>query len=519
MEINLQKQTAGLKKSLEMFSRALRESVSRIRISKEANLPPTICFERENSELEQEIISDEVFESLYDFFEQRSFAWNESNGSTTLKSSQGNLKFLLAPLAAEKRLSADVSFSNSSERNLITISDIKNTSIPALSESLDFHPETKNMLLAAIKNRNGLMLSNMNKANISGNSILLSMRPDAIFIKKEDNAYDLSEIISLSKTKLVLLSSSWQDPVEALWQIHSECRDQQIPLQDLSAHLLFAFIHKKIKKQCAACAKSTNISIDAAKKLPEVIQKSLGKTYMFSRGCSQCNFSSFKGTSDASSALLIDQAIRTYINNSSLEPLLVHASRNGLKSLLQDGLWKVFQGLTSFEEVLSQLPAIPEGYVEALNKIAATESKAQIKRSPDSALNMLIVEDDSNQRDVLQMVFKSEGFEVTIAENGKIALEKMSSQSFDIILSDVMMPVMSGIDMVKELKSNQQTQNIPVLMLTAVSNSEDEYEVLTYGADDYCDKNVKKKILIKRVERLLKEKMKTSENPLGHMID
>lgn len=119
--------------------------------------------------------------------------------------------------------------------------------------------------------------------------------------------------------------------------------------------------------------------------------------------------------------------------------------------------------------------------------------------------HILLAEDELNQREVFKMVFASRGYAVTAVENGIEVLSKLKEQSFDIIVCDISMPVMGGIELVQKLKSTPDFSSIPVLLLTAALN----FEKINYqdlGADDFCDKCVKRNILLGHIERLLPKK-------------
>ncbi len=120
----------------------------------------------------------------------------------------------------------------------------------------------------------------------------------------------------------------------------------------------------------------------------------------------------------------------------------------------------------------------------------------------DEAPIMLIVEDNADVRDFLENHFK-ESFNVHTAENGKIGLEKALELIPDIIISDVMMPEMTGTELCNEIKSNQATSHIPVILLTARTPLIFKIEGLETGADDYITKPFSMKIVETRVWNLL----------------
>lgn len=123
---------------------------------------------------------------------------------------------------------------------------------------------------------------------------------------------------------------------------------------------------------------------------------------------------------------------------------------------------------------------------------------------------ILVVEDDEEIRNLLKDLFSE--YKVVIAKNGKEGLE-IANQKVQpsLIISDVMMPVMDGLTFCREIKNNFQTSHIPVLMLTAKTNTSDQIEGINVGADDYISKPFYSDMLIAKVENILKRQMRLRE--------
>ena len=116
---------------------------------------------------------------------------------------------------------------------------------------------------------------------------------------------------------------------------------------------------------------------------------------------------------------------------------------------------------------------------------------------------VLVVEDNPTISSVVKYFLELEGFEVFIAENGLIGLETAFRERPDVIVSDVRMPAMGGVAMVKALRGDARTSRVRILMLTSESSVESETEGLAAGADDYILKPVEPKRLAARVKALL----------------
>ena len=81
---------------------------------------------------------------------------------------------------------------------------------------------------------------------------------------------------------------------------------------------------------------------------------------------------------------------------------------------------------------------------------------------------VLIVDDEFDARRTIELLFELEGYEVTTAQNGEVALEKIAERKPQVILTDWMMPVMDGYELCARVRANPETTNIPIIMLTAV---------------------------------------------------
>ena len=117
------------------------------------------------------------------------------------------------------------------------------------------------------------------------------------------------------------------------------------------------------------------------------------------------------------------------------------------------------------------------------------------------AISVLIVEDDPNIRELLQMYLEKDGYAVTLATDGGQGLDKFRSIKPDLVLLDVMMPVMDGWAVCKAIRAEGNT---PVIMLTAKGETDDKVMGLKAGADDYVTKPFEMKELLARIEAVLR---------------
>jgi DNA-binding response OmpR family regulator len=126
---------------------------------------------------------------------------------------------------------------------------------------------------------------------------------------------------------------------------------------------------------------------------------------------------------------------------------------------------------------------------------------------------VLVVDDDPDIRDVLEALLESEGFETVLANDGEQALEAIKKENPDLMILDLLMPVMDGFAVCKQLQDPRWSKwkNMPVLILTSVREevSQRRYELetgLSLDVDDYVEKPIDPDIVLDRVKKLLARK-------------
>lgn len=115
--------------------------------------------------------------------------------------------------------------------------------------------------------------------------------------------------------------------------------------------------------------------------------------------------------------------------------------------------------------------------------------------------HILIVEDEESFSEALGFLLSKEGFDTTIAVNGKEALDRFAKGSFDLVLLDLMIPEVSGIDVCRTIRTTSQ---VPIIMLTAKDTEIDKVVGLELGADDYVTKPYSSRELLARIKAVLR---------------
>ena len=141
------------------------------------------------------------------------------------------------------------------------------------------------------------------------------------------------------------------------------------------------------------------------------------------------------------------------------------------------------------------------------------QENTQEKRDSEKTVKMLVVEDNDEVRDMLVQIF-SPVYKVSSSRNGEEGIAMALADSPDIILSDVMMPGMSGFEMCRKLKNNMETSHIPIVLLTAKTAESQIVKGLQTGADDYVTKPFNVKILVARCNNLVEGRRRLQQKYL-----
>jgi two-component system phosphate regulon response regulator PhoB len=120
------------------------------------------------------------------------------------------------------------------------------------------------------------------------------------------------------------------------------------------------------------------------------------------------------------------------------------------------------------------------------------------------AAKILIIDDESDVADLVAMNLKAEGYKTITADNGEAGLAKAKDEEPQLIVLDLMLPKMSGLEVCKALKRESATSRIPIIMLTAKSDEVDRIVGLELGADDYVTKPFSPRELLLRIQSVLR---------------
>ncbi len=163
------------------------------------------------------------------------------------------------------------------------------------------------------------------------------------------------------------------------------------------------------------------------------------------------------------------------------------------------------KGTTHFSNDVEFLQNEMESLDESQNK-----AQINIAPAPNNKPTILVVEDDTELRNFMKSIIEN-NYEVLLAEDGEVGFQMAKEKGPDFIVSDIMMPKLNGIELLKKLRSDIATSHIPIILLTAKTNIESKLEGLTYGADDYITKPFSVPYFQARIENIIKQRKRLHE--------
>ena len=123
----------------------------------------------------------------------------------------------------------------------------------------------------------------------------------------------------------------------------------------------------------------------------------------------------------------------------------------------------------------------------------------------DRSVRILVVDDERDNRELLDLILKWEGLVCVTAASGTEALAAVAKQAPDLILLDVMMPGMDGYEVAAKLKGDSATEKIPIIMVTGIADHNARQRARGLEVDDFLAKPIDRDVLVPRLHRLLRE--------------
>ncbi len=118
-------------------------------------------------------------------------------------------------------------------------------------------------------------------------------------------------------------------------------------------------------------------------------------------------------------------------------------------------------------------------------------------------MKILVVDDDKTTRKILGLYLKSKGYEVVFAENGLDAMEQLGQETVNLVMTDLNMPYMDGLELIKTIRAEPRVRHIPILMVTTEADEEERKKAFSAGADGYLVKPVTATMVSDNIKEIL----------------
>lgn len=336
---------------------------------------------------------------------------------------------------------------------------------------------------------------------------ILRQDPDIIMVGEIRDQETASIAMNAAQTGHLVLSSIHTNTAAAAV---TRLRDLGVPAYLVASSVGSVLAQRLVRRLCPHCCIAEDRPGVAGWPGSALILENLRK----SRGCSECRGMGYSGRIGLFSFLELSEGIREAVRREASEvELEALAAGEGFQSFISSGVELLNSGVTSLDELERVLGPLDEksfaagranlSFMNDLSRDSGKPAPAQSRSAGLSRRRLLLVEDDEDMRGILAMILKGELFDVVEAANGHEALEKVYEDVPELVLCDLMMPKMSGLEFMERLKKDSRTSHIPVIILTAADSEENELELIHSGADDFISKASDTKLMLARIQRLL----------------
>ena len=291
---------------------------------------------------------------------------------------------------------------------------------------------------------------------------------------------------------------------------------------------------------CTACREERSESL--APKLQEWIPD--GSSLRRAVGCPECAMTGYRGRFSIVEILKITPRIERLITSgATADKIADAASAEGMRSMWHSGLAHVIEGESTIEELLrvvdmpqddevrdevlarpsagagpvtessdrkgapvgvvsSAVPTLPD---QVTDRFELVDGVSTVEEAGDGSagIRVLLVDDENQLRRVMRDLLERDGYTVFEAKDGAQALEQVDTHAPDILVLDLNLPGLDGYGVITQLRSRQATEDLPIIVLTAKGDEDNEVRVFELGADDFLSKPFRARALSARIQAVL----------------
>ncbi|TFG51349.1 MAG: type II/IV secretion system protein [Gemmatimonadales bacterium] len=371
---------------------------------------------------------------------------------------------------------------------------------------------------------------------------ILRQDPDVVLVGEIRDKETATIAVQASLTgHLVLSTLHTNDAPNAVTRLV----DMGIEAFKLGPALRGVIAQRLMRKLCRTCRQVSDLPV------PDRVRRFIPRETTIYRGvgCPDCAMTGYRGRFSVVEVLTMSPELERVIGSGGTPDRIAEVARaEGMLSLFESGLCHVLTGETSIEELL-RVVDVPMAEGGASSRYSAsTTSHPSSAVAPESAaappvetpsrdsgpsaapdlsqafelldhleageeavprkvasLNarVLLVDDEDSLRKVMTDLLVRDGFEVVEARNGIEALDQVDRHAPDVVVLDLNLPGMDGYSVLSELRARPATRHVPVIVLTAKGDEDNEVRVFELGADDFHSKPFRAKALTKRLELIL----------------
>lgn len=348
---------------------------------------------------------------------------------------------------------------------------------------------------------------------------ILRQDPDVVLVGEIRDGETAQVAVQASLTgHLVLSTLHTNDAPNAVTRLV----DMGVEAYKLASALRGVVAQRLMRRLCPACrtAETAGFPVKLQPWIPA------GATLYRAVGCDECAQTGYRGRFAIVEALVLTPELERLIGGgATAATLAAEGRRNGMRSLFESGLRHVLAGHSSVEELLrvtdipyerDPSPSPRSGAVSApASPALPAEEPLSFELLPDAELpppvatpsvakgTVLLVEDEDGLRKVMRDLLEREGFRVAEAPDGVQALDQVDRVAPDIVVLDLNLPGLDGYTVLQQLRSRPATARLPVVVLTAKGDEENEVRVFELGADDFLTKPFRARALAARLDAVL----------------